>query len=190
MTILDKQLLRVAVYCGSSSGNDPAFLSEARALGSAIGASGLGLVYGGACVGLMGAVADAALAAGAEVIGVLPDVLNGREIAHRGLTALETVPTMHERKARMAALAGAFVALPGGYGTLDELLEAVTWAQLGLHAKPCVLVNTANYWDGLLEFLDSAVDAGFLKAANRGLLHVVPSAGDAVELIAARCQPC
>lgn len=179
-------MLRVAVYCGSSAGNDPAFLSEAQALGSAIGASGLGLVYGGASVGLMGAVADAALAAGAEVIGVLPEVLNGKEIAHAGLTALETVPTMHERKARMAALADAFIALPGGYGTLDELMEAVTWAQLGLHAKPCVLINTANYWDGLLEFLDSAVDAGFLKTRNRELLHVVQSAADAVELIAAQ----
>ncbi len=178
--------LRVAVYCGSSSGNNPAFAEEARALGAAIAAAGLGLVYGGASCGLMGAVADAALAGGAEVIGVLPHLLNEREIAHTRLTALEMVPTMHERKARMAELANAFIALPGGYGTLEEVLEAVTWAQLRLHAKPCILVNTANYWDGLLTFLDSAVDAGFLKAANRDLMLAVPSAADAVELIAAR----
>jgi uncharacterized protein (TIGR00730 family) len=162
-------------------------MAEARALGNTLAGAGLGLVYGGASGGLMGAVADAALAAGAEVIGVLPHVLSGKEIAHAGLTTLEMVPTMHERKARMAELADAFVALPGGYGTLDELLEAVTWAQLRLHTKPCILVNTANYWDGLLEFLDSAVDAGFLKAMNRELLRVVPCANDAVELIAAEC---
>ena len=120
---------------------NPAFRAEATALGTAIAAAGLGLVYGGANVGLMGAVADAALAAGAEVIGVLPEVLAGKEIAHIGLTALEMVPTMHERKARMAELADAFLVLPGGYGTLDELMEAVTWAQLGLHAKPCILIN-------------------------------------------------
>ena len=118
----------VAVYCGSSNGNRPVFLAEARALGAAIAASGMEMVYGGACVGLMGAVADTALAGGARVTGVLPEVLAGLEIAHVGLTMLEMVPTMHERKARMAELADAFLALPGGYGTLDEMLEAVTWA--------------------------------------------------------------
>ena len=152
-------------------------------LGKAIGAAGLGLVYGGANVGLMGAVADAALAAGAEVIGVLPQVLAGKEIAHVGLTALEMVPTMHERKARMAELADAFLVLPGGYGTLDELMEAVTWAQLGLHAKPCILINTAGYWNGLMAFLDSTVTAGFLKAENRQLLLVAGSARDAIQIV-------
>jgi uncharacterized protein (TIGR00730 family) len=141
------------------------------------------LVYGGANVGLMGAVADAALAGGAEVIGVLPEVLAGREIAHTGLTALETVPTMHERKARMASLADAFLVLPGGYGTLDELLEAVTWAQLSLHAKPCILINTASYWNGLLGFLDSAVAAGLLRAENRELMRVASCAADAVTMV-------
>jgi hypothetical protein len=175
---------RVAVYCGSADGNNPAFLAEARALGEAIAAAGLGMVYGGACVGLMGAVADAALAGGAEVIGVLPDVLAGKEIAHAGLTSLELVPSMHERKARMEELADAFLVLPGGYGTLEEMLEAVTWAQLGLHAKPCILINTARYWDGLLAFLDSAVAAGFLKARNRALLQVVATAQEAVGLVA------
>lgn len=175
---------RIAVYCGSASGNDPAFLVEARALGAAIAAAGLGLVYGGASAGLMGAVADAALAGGAEVIGVLPDVLAGKEIAHARLTRLELVSTMHERKARMAELADAFLILPGGYGTLEELLEVVTWAQLRLHAKPCILINTAGYWDGLLTFLDTAVVAGFLKPKNRELLRTAANADEAVGMVA------
>jgi uncharacterized protein (TIGR00730 family) len=185
MTTLNRTR-RVAVYCGSADGSNPAFRAEATALGKAIAAAGMGLVYGGANVGLMGAVADAALAGGAEVIGVLPAVLAGKEIAHTGLTSLETVPTMHERKARMAELADAFLVLPGGYGTLDELMEAVTWAQLGLHSKPCILINTAGYWDGLLKFLDSAVTAGFLREENRQLLLVASSAVDAVRIAAGR----
>jgi hypothetical protein len=175
---------RVAVYCGSANGSKPAFRAEATALGKAIAEAGMGLVYGGANSGLMGAVADAAMAAGAEVIGVLPAVLAGKEIAHTGLAALEMVATMHERKARMAELADAFLILPGGYGTLDELMEAVTWAQLRLHAKPCILINTEGYWNGLLQFLDSAVEAGFLKGANRRLLLVASNAADAVRLAA------
>ena len=159
--------------------------AEARALGEAIAAAGLGLVYGGACVGLMGAVADAALAGGAKVTGVLPEVLAGKEIAHAGLTVLELVPTMHKRKARMVELADAFLVLPGGYGTREEVLEAVTWAQLRLHAKPCILINTAGYWDGLLTFLDTAVEAGFLKPKNRELLRVAASGEEAVEMTVA-----
>jgi len=184
MTPSKQHVQRVAVYCGSADGNNPAFRAEAVALGAAIAEAGLGLVYGGANVGLMGAVADAALAGGAEVIGVLPEVLVGREIAHTGLTTLELAPTMHERKARMVELAGAFLVLPGGYGTLEELLEAVTWAQLGLHAKPCILINTAGYWDGLLAFLDTSVAAGFLKQKNRELLRVAGSAEEAVRMVA------
>jgi hypothetical protein len=172
----------VAVYCGSADGNDPVYLTEARALGREIAAAHMGLVYGGANVGLMGAVADAALAGGAEVIGVLPEVLAGREIAHTGLTRLETVATMHQRKARMVALADAFLILPGGYGTLDETLEIITWSQLRLHAKPCILINTAGYWDGLLAFLDSTVAAGFLKPENRALLLVARNAAEALRL--------
>jgi len=179
---------RVAVYCGSADGANPAFLAEAQALGAAIAARGLGMVYGGANVGLMGAVADAALAAGAEVLGVLPSILEGREIAHTGLTALELVPTMHERKARMAELAHAFLVLPGGYGTLDELLEAVTWAQLGLHDKPVILINTAGYWNGLLAFLDTTVTAGFLKQQNRELLRVADNAEEAVKMAFLGCR--
>jgi len=184
MANTNHRLRRVAVYCGSANGNHPAFLAEARALGEAIAAAGLGLVYGGASVGLMGAVADAAMAGGAEVFGVLPDVLADKEIAHAGLTRLDLVPTMHERKARMAELADAFLVLPGGYGTLDELLEAVTWAQLGLHAKPCVLINTIGYWNGLLAFLDTTVSAGFLKPKNRKLLWVAADAAEALRLAA------
>jgi uncharacterized protein (TIGR00730 family) len=174
---------RVAVYCGSASGTNPAFLAEAQALGRALAAAGLGMVYGGASAGLMGAVADAALAEGGEVIGVLPEILSGSEIAHSGLTRLEVVKTMHARKARMVHLADAFLILPGGYGTLDELMEIVTWKQLRLHAKPCILINTAGYWNGLLEFLETTVAAGFLKAENRGLLEVAADAEEAVGMV-------
>jgi uncharacterized protein (TIGR00730 family) len=173
----------VAVYCGSADGNDPAYVAEAQSLGARIAAAGLGLVYGGASAGLMGAVADAALAGGAEVIGVLPDVLAGKEIAHIGLTRLELVSTMHQRKARMAELADAFFILPGGYGTLEELLEVVTWAQLRLHAKPCILINTAGYWNVFLSFLDTAVTAGFLKASNRALLLIAADAEEAIAIL-------
>ncbi len=173
----------MAVYCGSANGTNPAYLIEARALGAAIAAAGLGLVYGGANIGLMGAVADAAIAGGADVIGILPEVLVEREIAHEGLTQFELTPTMHERKARMVELADAFLVLPGGYGTLEELLEAVTWAQLGLHAKPVILINTAGYWNGLLNFLDSAVVAGFIKQTNRELLRVAGCAEEAVRMV-------
>jgi uncharacterized protein (TIGR00730 family) len=182
MTTNDKKLRRIAVYCGSANGTDPAFLTEAQQLGKEIAAAGLGLVYGGASVGLMGAVADAALAGNAEVIGVLPEILAGKEIAHQGLTKFEVVPTMHVRKARMVALADAFLVLPGGFGTLDELMEVVTWAQLKMHKKPCILLNTKSYWNGLLEFLDTSVRAGFIKPENRNLLIVAKDAQEAVQL--------
>ncbi len=180
---------RLAVYCGSADGNDPHYRAEASALGRAIAAAGLGMVYGGACVGLMGAAADAALAGGAEVIGVLPSVLADSELAHNGLTRLEIVGTMHERKARMVALADAFLILPGGYGTLDELMEILTWAQLRMHAKPCILINTAGNWDGLLAFLDSCVSAGFLKQKNHDLLQVAANADQAVAIAVGRNSP-
>ena len=182
-------LRRVGVYCGSSHGNDPAFAAEARALGELIAAEGLALVYGGASRGLMGVVADAALARGGEVIGVLPEVLKGREIEHGGLTRLEIVGTMHERKARINELSDALLALPGGHGTLDELMEAVTWAQIGLHAKPCIVVNTIGYWDGMLRFLDSAVAAGFVQPRDRALLRVAANAEEALEMARSVCLP-
>lgn len=175
-------LRRVGVYCGSSNGNDPAFRAEAQALGEAIAAAGLSLVYGGASRGLMGAIADAALARGGEVIGVLPCVLNGREIAHPGLTSLEVVDSMHERKARINELSDALIALPGGHGTMDELMEAITWAQIGIHTKPCILVNTIGYWDGLLDFLDRAVANGFVRPGDRALLRVAADSGEALTL--------
>jgi uncharacterized protein (TIGR00730 family) len=184
MTHSSRPLRRVAVFCGSAFGSNPAFRAEASALGAAIGKAGLGLVYGGASRGLMGVLADAALDEGAEVIGVLPEALSGREIAHTRLTSLEIVLTMHERKARIHELSDAILVLPGGYGTLDELLEAVTWAQIGLHAKPCILINTVNYWDGLLAFLDTAVTNGFIDARNRGLMRVAANAADALSMAA------
>ncbi len=187
MIAANRFLRRVGVYCGSSIGNDPAFAAEARTLGESIAAHGLVLVYGGACRGLMGVLADAALARGGEAIGVLPEVLKGREIAHGGLTRLEIVATMHERKARINELSDALLALPGGHGTLDELMEAVTWAQLGLHAKPCILVNTIGYWDGMLRFLDGAVMAGFVKANDRALLRVAANAEEALVMAKNAC---
>ena len=153
-------------------GNDPAFRAEATALGAAIAKAGIGLVYGGACRGLMGAVADAALAAGGEVIGVLPEALSGREIGHTGLTSLELrfhharAQGPHSRACPMRSWR-----CPAAIGTLDELMEAITWAQIGLHAKPCILINTLDYWNGLLAFLDTAVAAGFIEATNRQLVQ-------------------
>lgn len=187
MTTTNGVVRRVGVYCGSSSGNLPEYRIASAALGEAIADAGLGLVYGGAVRGLMGAVADAALARGGEVIGILPVVLNGREIAHTGLTTLEIVGTMHERKARINELADALIALPGGHGTLDELMEAVTWAQLGLHSKPTILVNTLGYWDGFLRFLDTTVAAGFVKAEDRSKLHVARDAQEAIQLLSRAC---
>ena len=173
----------MAVYCGSANGSNPAFRAEATALGKAIAAAGMGLVYGGANVGLDGCGRRCGAGRRRRSDWRVARVLAGKEIAHVGLTTLEMVPTMHERKARMAELADAFLVLPGGYGTLDELMEAVTWAQLGLHAKPCILINTAGYWNGLLAFLDSTVTAGFLKAENRQLLLVAGSARDAIQIV-------
>ena len=163
---------RVCVFCGSSPGRQASYLSAARALGALLARRGLGLVYGGASIGLMGAVADAALAAGGEVIGVIPAALEAKEIAHESLTRLEVVGSMHERKARMSELADAFVALPGGIGTLEELSEILTWAQLGLHQKPCGLLDVGAYWRPLVAFFDHAVQERFLRPQHRALLIV------------------
>lgn len=163
----------ICVYCGSRTGAHPAYARAAAALGKAIAREGLTLVYGGGSVGLMGVVADSALAAGGRVIGVIPRILMKRELAHRGLTELVQTGSMQERKAKMAELSDAFVALPGGIGTLDELFEMWTWAQLGLHAKPCALINTEGYYDNLVAFLDRAALDGFLRPEIRSLLRVV-----------------
>jgi uncharacterized protein (TIGR00730 family) len=168
-------LRRVCVFCGSSSGREPAYRRLAERLGRALAASRVGVVYGGGRVGLMGALADAALAAGAEVIGVIPQALLDREIGHRGLTELRVVASMHERKALMAELADGFVALPGGIGTLEELFEVWTWAQLGLHAKPCGLLDADGFFAPLVEFLDHLVRTGFVHPQHRAMLVAADS---------------
>jgi uncharacterized protein (TIGR00730 family) len=174
---------RICVFCGSGSGSRPEYLAAADELGRRIAEGGYGLVYGGAKVGLMGAVAAGALTTGGEVIGVIPGVIVDLEIGHDGLTELHVVATMHERKAMMADKSDAFVALPGGYGTMDEFMEIVTWAQLRIHAKPCVLVNLNGYYDGLLNYFETAAREGFIKPQNRGLVQVARDATETLEII-------
>jgi uncharacterized protein (TIGR00730 family) len=161
---------RVCVYLGSSTGADPAYTAGVEALARECVARGLGIVYGGGAVGLMGVLADTAMAAGGEVIGVIPDGLLAREVGHRGLQDLRVVPSMHERKALMADLADAFIAAPGGVGTLEELVEVFTWSQLGIHAKPVGLLDTGGYWAPLAAWLDHAVEQQFLRVEHRGML--------------------
>lgn len=163
---------RVCVFCGSSPGKSPVYLEAARATGRALARRGIGLVYGGGSVGLMGAVADATLEAGGEAVGVIPRALELRELAHGRLTTLHVVGSMHERKAKMAELADGFVALPGGMGTLEELAEILTWAQLGLHARPVGLLDVDGYYEPLIRFFDRAVSEGFIRAEHRRLLLV------------------
>ncbi|MBI5548974.1 MAG: TIGR00730 family Rossman fold protein [Deltaproteobacteria bacterium] len=163
---------RVCVFCGSSDGADPAYREAGRQLGKLLAEEGLGLVYGGGSIGVMGAMADAALVGKGEVIGVIPEVLQIKERGHKGLTDLRVVGSMHERKALMAELADGFVALPGGMGTLDEFCEIVTWAQLGLHAKPCGLLDVKGYFGPFVDFIDRAVAQGFVRVEHRALIHV------------------
>jgi len=174
----------VCVYCGSGAGADPVYLEAARGLGETLARRGLGLVYGGARIGLMGAAADAALATGGAVVGVIPESLRSRELAHDGLTELVVVDSMHERKAIMAERADAFLALPGGLGTLEELFEVLTWAQLGIHTKPCGVLDVAGYYRPLLSFLDRAVDQGFVTQLSRDLLMVGDDAGKLLDRFA------
>jgi uncharacterized protein (TIGR00730 family) len=161
---------RVCVFCGSAEGARPVYAEAARDLGAELVRRGLGLVYGGGSVGLMGALADAVLAAGGEVVGVIPGPLATRKLAHPGLSELRVVPTMHERKATMARLSDAFVALPGGLGTFEETLEVLTWAQLGIHAKPVGALDVQGYWDGLRRMLAHAVEEGFVRPEYAALL--------------------
>jgi uncharacterized protein (TIGR00730 family) len=175
---------RLAVYCGSSMGADPAFADTARELAAEMARRGLGLVYGGGHRGLMGVVADAMLAAGGKAYGVIPQALVDLEVAHTGLTELHTVDNMHERKAKMTELCDAFVALPGGIGTFDELFEAWTWNALGYHAKPFALLNVSGFWDGLIRFLDHATMSGFMSQARRDQLIVADSIGEALDRLA------
>jgi len=174
---------RIAVYCGSAAGADAAFADAARELGREMVGRGIDLVYGGGRLGLMGIVADTVLDAGGRVYGVIPEALVAAEVAHTGCTELHTVANMHERKARMTELTDAFVALPGGIGTLDELFEAWTWNALGYHAKPFCLLNVNGFWDGLSGFMDHVRDSGFLSDARRGQLLKAESPAQSIDLL-------
>ncbi len=180
---------RICVFCGSNPGASPVYAEAARALGEALAERGLGLVYGGGNVGLMRVVADAALAAGAEVIGVIPHALVAREVAHQGLTELREVGSMHERKALMAELSDGFIALPGGIGTLEEWFETWTWAQLGLHAKPLGLLDVAGYYGELLRFLDHVVAERFLHPDHRSMVLVETDPGLLLDRMRAYVPP-
>lgn len=161
---------RICVFCGSSSGRSASYAEAATTLGHHLGAIGIGLVYGGARVGLMGLLADAALAAGGEVVGFIPQALVDHEVAHESLTELHVVASMHERKSRMADLSDAFIALPGGFGTIEELCEILTWAQLGLHSKPVGVLNVDGYYDPLLAFFDNVFSEKFIRPEHRSLV--------------------
>jgi uncharacterized protein (TIGR00730 family) len=162
----------ICVFCGSRDGTDPRYVAAAQETGEAIARRGWTLVYGGGRVGLMGALADAALAAGGEVIGVMPRALLTREVAHPGITRLHLVTSMHRRKALMSSLSDGFLTLPGGYGTLEEFFETLTWAQLGLHTKPCALLDIIGFWEPLLAMVDRQIDQGFVPAVHRDLIVV------------------
>ncbi|MBA17384.1 MAG: TIGR00730 family Rossman fold protein [Sphingomonas sp.] len=163
---------RIAVYCGSATPADPVYIETARMAGRTLAERGIGVVYGGGRLGLMGAIADSALEAGGEVIGVIPQLLVNAEVAHRGLTELHVVETMHERKAHFTELADGFLTLPGGTGTMDELWEAMSWAQLGYHSDPVGLLNTAGFYDGLIEFVGHMGKVGFLRPQHQGILLI------------------
>jgi len=180
---------RICVFCGSSDGRDSTYRSVAREMGRLLVERGLELVYGGGNVGLMGAVADAVLEAGGRVTGVIPDGLLARERGHREVTELEVVGSMHERKARMAELSDGFIALPGGMGTLEELAEALTWSQLGIHGKPCGVVNSAGYFDPLIAFFDHAAAEGFMRPENRSMLLVAERPGELLDAFAGYRAP-
>ena len=178
-------LRRVCVFCGSKHGVRPEYTEAARAMGAALAAAGIGLVYGGGRVGLMGEVADAVVAASGEVIGVIPDHMSDKEIAHYGLSDLRIVGSMHERKALMYELSDGFVALPGGLGTLEELFEITTWSQLGLHAKPTGLLDVDGFYTPLVRFLDQLVTEGFVADRHRRLLRVAATPAAMLEQLAA-----
>jgi uncharacterized protein (TIGR00730 family) len=163
-------MTRICVFCGSSTGLRPVYAEAAREMGALLVQRGIGLVYGGGCVGLMGTIADAVMRAGGEVIGVIPEALVERELAHGDVTKMIVVRSMHERKAKMAELSDAFIAMPGGYGTFEEFCEIITWAQLGMHRKPCGILNVDGYYDSLLALFDRAVAEGFLHPGNRRIV--------------------
>jgi uncharacterized protein (TIGR00730 family) len=179
----------ICIFCGSSPGLDPLYLKTAVATGQALAKAGLTVVYGGGKVGLMGTVADAVLAAGGEVVGVIPETLMRREVGHRGLTELHVVETMHQRKQMMAERADAFIALPGGIGTLEELFEAWTWRQLGYHDAPIGLLNVGGYYDPLLQFMQRTVDEGFLGPVQMSMIDVDDDTSRLLDTLAAKLVP-
>ena len=178
-----KNVKRLAVYCGSAPGSDPVFADATRATAKAMTERGVDLVYGGGRLGLMGLIADSVLELGGKVFGVIPAALVDLEVAHTGVTELFRVANMHERKAKMTELADAFIALPGGIGTLDELFEAWSWNALGYHAKPFCLLNVGGFWNGLIEFMDHATESGFLSASRRRQLLVATTPEEALNLL-------
>ena len=176
--------MNVCVFCGSSGGRDPVYAETARHLGRALASRATGLVYGGGSIGLMGILADEVMASGGRAVGVIPAFLNDLELGHRGVTELRVVGSMHERKALMAELSDAFLALPGGFGTVEEFCEMLTWAQLGLHAKPCALLNVNGFFDPLLAFFDHQAEAGFLSPKHRALVLVEEEIGRLLDRLA------
>lgn len=181
----ENSIRSVGVYCGSSPGTDPAFTHAACSLGGVLAERGLDLVYGGGHVGLMGSVADSALAAGARVHGVITQALAAKEVAHRGLTTLSVVDTMHERKALIADLADAFIMLPGGFGTLDEFFEVLTWTQLGIHQKPCGLLDVNGFFRPLIDMIDAMTERRFIREEHRSMLLVEESDGALLDRLGA-----
>jgi uncharacterized protein (TIGR00730 family) len=182
-------LISICVYCGSSDRIPLSYLDAARMMGRVLAERGLTLVYGAGCTGIMGALADAALEAGGEVVGVIPTLFNTPQLVHKGLTRLEVVPDMQVRKARLAELADAFVALPGGYGTLDELFEILTWAQIGLHSKPIGLLNICGYFDSLVGWIEHAQNEGFIYAEHRSLFTYAETPEVLLDALAAHQPP-
>ena len=182
------RLQRLAVYCGANAGQDPAYAATTILLGKAMAARNVDLVYGGGRLGLMGIIADTVLAEGGRVHGVIPEMLKDLEVAHQGVTELHIVQTMHERKAKMTDLTDAFIALPGGVGTMDELFEAWSWNALGYHNKPFAILNVAGYWDSLIDFLDTMTDQGFVSAERRKNLIISDNIDDCLDRLAAACN--
>jgi uncharacterized protein (TIGR00730 family) len=180
---------RICVFCGSQMGTNGLYRQAAIDLGRLLVHHGYGLVYGGGHIGLMGSIADAVLQAGGEVIGVIPEAMVERELAHRSVTHLHVVPSMHARKARMAELAAAFIAMPGGYGTFEELFEIITWAQLGIHNKPIGLLNVAGYFDALLQLVEHAIAEGFIRPEHRQLTVVAEQPEALLESLAQHQPP-
>lgn len=186
MTTTSTPLTSIAVFCGANPGRDPCYRAAAEALGAELAARQIELIFGGGSVGLMGVIADAVLADGGQAVGVITEQLKGLEVGHNGLTRLEVVDTMHTRKRRMFELAGAIVAMPGGIGTYDELFESLTWNQLGIHDRPCGLLNVDGFYDPLLQQLDRAVEQGFVRVPRQGMLIAAPDAGTLVDRLVDR----